>query len=189
MRRLHWYWVEWCYITHVKNDQQSQYMEFLICWGWKKQEIFSLKWQQPFWTQINRYGFWNPRRIMFPPIPSPHSILTLSLQISWPVATNNRIILSCGCRYFENNIRAVLWMKVLVSQLCLTLCNLMDCSLPDSSVHGIFQARILECVDIPFSRGYSWHRDQAWVPCIAGRFFTIWATSETSRDSFLLLFS
>ena len=54
----------------------------------------------------------------------------------------------------------------------------MDCSLPGSSVHWIHQARILEWVAIPFSRGSSWPRDQTWVSCIAGRFFTIWATRE-----------
>ena len=43
-------------------------------------------------------------------------------------------------------------VKVLVTQSCLTLCNPMDCGLPESSVHGIFQARILEWVDIAFSR-------------------------------------
>ena len=45
--------------------------------------------------------------------------------------------------------------EMLVSQLCLTLCNPMDCSLPGSSVHGILQARILERVAILFSRGSS----------------------------------
>ena len=44
-------------------------------------------------------------------------------------------------------------VKLLVSQSCLTLYDLMDCSLPDSSVHGMLQARILEWVAIPFSRG------------------------------------
>ena len=39
------------------------------------------------------------------------------------------------------------------TQLCLTLCNSMDCSPPDTSVHGIFQARILEQVAISYSRG------------------------------------
>ena len=43
----------------------------------------------------------------------------------------------------------------------------MDCSLPDSSVHGIFQARILEWVAIPFSKGSSWSRKQTQVSCIA----------------------
>ena len=42
-------------------------------------------------------------------------------------------------------------MKVLITHLCPTLCNLMDCSPPGSSVHGVLQARILEWVAIPFS--------------------------------------
>ena len=48
----------------------------------------------------------------------------------------------------------------------------MDCSLPDSSVHGIFLARILEWMAISFSRGFFQPRDGTWVSCIAGRFFT-----------------
>ena len=44
-------------------------------------------------------------------------------------------------------------VKELVSQSCLTLCDPMDCSPPGSSVHGILQARTLEWVAIPFSRG------------------------------------
>ena len=49
----------------------------------------------------------------------------------------------------------------------------VDCSPPGSSVHGTLQARILEWVAIPFSRGSSWLRDQTWVFHSAGRFFTI----------------
>ena len=63
----------------------------------------------------------------------------------------------------------------LVAQWCPTLCDPMDCSLPGCSVHGISQARILEWVAIPFSRGSSWPRDQTQVSCIAGGFFTFWA--------------
>ena len=63
-------------------------------------------------------------------------------------------------------------------QLCPPLCNPQDCSPPGSSVHGILQERILEWVAISFSRGSSQLRDQTWVSCIAGRFFTIWATRE-----------
>ena len=55
------------------------------------------------------------------------------------------------------------------------------CSPPGSSVDGILQARILKWVGIPFSRGYSWPRDQTRVSCIEGRFFTIWATRESPR--------
>ena len=67
-------------------------------------------------------------------------------------------------------------MCVLVAQLCPTLCNPMDCSPPGSSVHGIFQARILEWVAIVLSRVSSWPRNQTQVSHITGRFFTIWAT-------------
>ena len=54
-------------------------------------------------------------------------------------------------------------------QLCLTLCDPIDCSPPGSSVHGILQLRILEWAAIPFSRGVSWPRDQthiSFVSCI-----------------------
>jgi len=51
-----------------------------------------------------------------------------------------------------NQITIFQAVKVLVSQSCLTLCDPMDHSLSGSSVHGILQARILECVAIPFSR-------------------------------------
>jgi len=50
-------------------------------------------------------------------------------------------------------------VKVLVDQLCATLCNHMDISPPGSSVHGILQAKILEGAVIPFSRGSSQPRN------------------------------
>ena len=56
-------------------------------------------------------------------------------------------------------------VKVLVVQLCPTLCDLM-------SFHGILQARILEWVAISFSRGSSLTQGPNWVSCIAGRLFT-----------------
>ena len=64
------------------------------------------------------------------------------------------------------------WWKVLVTQMCPTLCHPMDCSPPGSSVHGIFKARILKWVAISYSKGSSWPRDQTQVFCTAGRFFT-----------------
>ena len=57
-------------------------------------------------------------------------------------------------------------MKVLVVQSCLTLCDPMDCSLPDSSVHGLLQAIILEWVAMPFSSGSSWLRNRTRVPTL-----------------------
>ena len=61
--------------------------------------------------------------------------------------------------------------KVLDTQSCPTLCDLMDCHLPGSSVREFLQARILEWVNIPFSRGSSQPRDLTQVSCIAGSFF------------------
>ena len=63
-----------------------------------------------------------------------------------------------------------------VVKLCRTLCNSMDCRPPVSSVHGIFQARILEWVAIHFSRGSSHPMDGTRISCIALWSFTIWAT-------------
>ena len=76
--------------------------------------------------------------------------------------------------------------KVSVShQSCPTLCSPVDCSLPDFSVHGILQGRILEWEYIPFSRGSSQPKSQTWVSCIAGRFFTVWATREAQEITLL----
>ena len=58
-------------------------------------------------------------------------------------------------------------MKVKVTQLCLNLCNPMD-----YTIHEILQARILEWVAFPISRGSSQSRDQTQVSCIADRVFT-----------------
>ena len=99
---------------------------------------------------------------------------------------------------FENNGH-VLWKQVLkeyllkiqvvcicesesVSQSCLTFCDPVDCSAPDSSVHGILQARILEWVATLFSRRSPWPRDRMKFSCIAGS-FTVWATREAHMNS------
>ena len=58
-------------------------------------------------------------------------------------------------------------MKVKVAQLCLTLCNPMDCSPPGSSIHGTLQARTLEWVAIPSSKGSSQPSDRTQVSCLA----------------------
>ena len=59
-----------------------------------------------------------------------------------------------------------------IAQSCPTLWEPMDYSLPGSSAPGILQARILEWIAMPFSRRSSQPRDQTWVSCIAGGFFT-----------------
>ena len=72
---------------------------------------------------------------------------------------------------------------VMCAQSCLTLCNPMDCSLPGSAAHGIFQARILE-IAISFSRGSSPQglNPCLCVSCIAGGFFISWVISKAQQS-------
>ena len=74
--------------------------------------------------------------------------------------------------YFAN-----MWVSE-VAQSCPTLWDLVDCSLPGSSVHGILQARILEWAAISFSRGSSRPRDRTQVSHFGGRHFNLWAIRE-----------
>ena len=64
-------------------------------------------------------------------------------------------------------------------------CDPMGYSLSGPSVHGILQARILEWVAIPFSRGSSWPRDWTQFSHITGRFFTVWATRQALVISYM----
>ena len=82
----------------------------------------------------------------------------------------------------NNTITYNTWRsEVKFAQSCPTLWDSKYCSPPGSSVHGVLQARIPEWVAIPFSGGSSWPRDWTWVSCIAGRFFTVWATREVQE--------
>ena len=74
----------------------------------------------------------------------------------------------------SENSYEVKWSEV--AQSCRTLCGSMDCSPTGYSVHGIFQARVLEWGAISFSRGSSRPRDRTPVSCIVGRYVTVWAT-------------
>ena len=101
------------------------------------------------------------------------------------VCSNRRI---CG----EEGMRVYVCVCVCVcahTQWCPTLCDPMDCSLPGSSVYGILQARILEWVAIPFSRGSSHPRDRTSVSCIGGWIFFLPLThlgcSEEGRTNTL----
>ena len=98
-------------------------------------------------------------------------------------------LITSQCLKVSTHYMVDLKLFYLVTQSCPTLLPpyglwwlsmRVACSLPGSSVHAIFQARILEWVAIPFSRGFSWPRDQTWVSCIAGRLFTVWTTRKVS---------
>ena len=84
-----------------------------------------------------------------------------------------KIIIYFGCVGSISRYVLIMWSEVKVAQSCPTLCDPME-----DTVHGILQARILEWVAIPFSRGPSQPGDQTQVSCTAGRFFTSWATRE-----------
>ena len=75
--------------------------------------------------------------------------------------------------YFFKALCLCVCVHVESFQSCPTLCDPTDSSPQGSSAHGFLQARILEWVATPFSRGSSLLRDWTWVSCIAGRFFTI----------------
>ena len=79
-------------------------------------------------------------------------------------------------RHFLQALSSVKFSSV--AQSCLTLCNSMDYSLPDFSVHETSQARILEWVAISFSRRSSWPRDQTSISCIDRQVLYHWPTWE-----------
>ena len=108
---------------------------------------------------------------------SDESVWLCDLPISIPVYSAAS---KCAFSFLKND--STNWFqKGNVAQLCLTLCNPMNCSCPGSSAHGILQARILEWVAMPSSRGSSQPRNQTWVSCITGGFFTVWATRKARK--------
>ena len=90
------------------------------------------------------------------------------------------IMMNAWCNRSLNNEPCVVsfhgYVLCLITQSCLTLCDAMTVTCQALLSTGILQARILEWVAIPSSRGSSQTRDWTQVSCVAGRFFTIWAT-------------
>ena len=86
--------------------------------------------------------------------------------------------------WLYDDLQHLLESKSEVAQSCPTLYDSMDCSLPHSSLHGIFQARVLEWVAIYFSRGSSQPRDRTLAFRIAGCRFTLWASREALRREY-----
>ena len=97
----------------------------------------------------------------------------LLLPVEWVITS---MTMAVGTRGPILLLYRLYWHESEVTQSCPTLCDPMDCSLPDSSVHRIFQARILEWVAVSFSRRSSPPRDRTRVSRIVERRFTIWAT-------------
>ena len=120
-----------------------------------------------FWGWLPLSGFCLPS--------SGHWWVRLPALLNW-ISTGHSLPLSCGF---------CLLCVCSVAQLCLTICNPMDCSPPGSSVHGIFPARMLEWIAISCSRGSSWPRDWTHIfcgSCIGRQILYHWATWETTRS-------
>ena len=101
-------------------------------------------------------------------------------------AVNNRAGRSPSCTVPMENWRWSLKMNMCMPWVCVrfvaqsypTLCDPKTVALQIPLSTGTLQARILEWVAVPFSRGSAQTRDWTQVSCIAGRFFTVWATKE-----------
>ena len=121
----------------------------------------------------------------FPTLPNGVSAITITLYLITkmsqilPVKAPASWSLPLVCSHLSSRICLLLLALVLqddpvkVTQSCPILCNIMD-----YRVHGILQARILEWVAIPFSRGSSQPKDRTQVSRTAGRFLTSWAKRE-----------
>ena len=95
---------------------------------------------------------------------TPYFFFCLQVKMVFSMRTSSSFV-SYSILFFP------MYVLCLVIQSCLTLCDPMECRPPGSSVYEILQARILELVAMPSSRGSSQPRDQTQVSCIAGGFF------------------
>ena len=138
----------------------------------KKQEIWGYKVA----TWSNTYfSFWICSKSYLSEISIWNNYLTIQWKFQHPNKYSDLVI-----RWLSP---ARFLYKVVVTQLCPTLCNSMDCSPSGPSVPGVFQAKMLEWVTFFFSRGSSRPRDQTQVSHIAGSFFTIYlATGEALSE-------
>ena len=112
----------------------------------------------------------------------------LSLSLSNCRQYGEIILTYKKCVYLISHLLLCMHAKLLL--LCPTLCKSMDCSLPGSSVHGIPQARIMEWVTVPSSRGSSQPRDRAsvsGVSCIAGGFFFFFLIFNVQHISIIII--
>ena len=141
--------------------------------GFSRQEHWS---GLPFPSPMHESEKWKwSRSVMFDSV-RPHRWQPNRLRWPWDSPGKNTGV---GCHFLLQCMKVK--SKREVAQSCLTLSDPTDCSLPGSSAHAIFQARVREWGAIAFStfsRGYSQPKDWTQVSCIAGRFFTVWNSRE-----------
>ena len=141
-------------------------------WKWRGVQLFATLWTVAYQAPLSM-GFSRQEHWSWLPFPSPGDLPDPGIKhrssALWADALPSEP---------PGSLMHVYWKESEVTQSCLTLCNPMDCSLPGSVFHGIFQVRILECIAISFSTGSSQPRDRTWVSHTTGRLFTDWATRE-----------
>ena len=113
---------------------------------------------------------------------------TFSICKLLPQPANIPVFISCNGSFFNDyffmfNFDLLRKHMCSVAQSCPTPCDPKNCSPPGSSVHGIFQAKILELAAISSSRGSSQPKDQTHDSCIAGRFFTMEPPEEALENT------
>ena len=120
--------------------------------------LWTIACQAPLSTEFSRQEYWSGL-----PFPTPGDLPDPGIKhISCNSCTGKQIL------YLLSHLGIPLrWVHICpVAQSCPTLCDPMDSSPPGSSVHGIFQARILGWVAISYSRESFWPRDRTWVSCV-----------------------
>ena len=124
--------------------------------------------QTPLSVEFSRQEYWS--RWSFP---SPGGLPNPGIELESPTLQAHSLLSEPPGKLTHVSV----CVCVCVTQLCLTLCDSMDCSPPGSSVHGILQARIPEWVAISFSRGSSQPRDGTQASCTAGGCYTVCFTA------------
>ena len=156
------------YGLNVSSKTYVEGLALIVAWfghGASK-EIIQIKWSHKGWESPDPIGllYYEKRH---------QRVCSLSLNAIWECNEKLGICKPGRETSPETDPAAAAAAKSL--QSCSAFCNSIDCGPSGSSLHGIFQARILEWVAISFSRGSSRPRDWTWVSCvscIAGRFFT-----------------
>ena len=125
------------------------------------------------------------------------TLFPLSFHINFRISLSISLVYPKSCYgfylyYVESSnswhVCVCVCVCVWVAQSCLTLCDAVDCSPPDSSVHGILQPRILQWVAISSFRGSSWPRYQTCVSCIGRQILYHGATREAHNIVYLSIY-
>ena len=159
----------------VVKGPDSKYLG--LCWP-ATTKLCHAEWKQP-WTVPTEWVWWCFGKTLVRNkadlIPC-QSLLTLALEKLWnftfifytpsPWPSFLKVSFICVVQILSYQIHIYMFVCV-CAQSCLTLCDSMNCSLPGSTVHGVFQAKILEWAANSYSRGSSQPKDWTHVSCVS----------------------